>query len=925
MADFKNRKSIHLTSMIAHFFGRKRRFDDLSVSIQEHLEEKIEDLMEEGLTRRQAAQRAKREFGNVALIQERSREAWQWPRLESIWADVRYAVRQLSKSPGFAMTAILTLTLAVGANTAVFSLMNALLLRSLRVRDPQQLVLMKFDFGSWPPGGFNSSGYSGYEFSYPLFERFQKQDKVFSDVFGYASLGFKEKNVVLRMHGDTQQATGTMVTGGYFAGLGVIPELGRAIDGRDLSASAPRVAVISYAFWQRAFAGSRSALGQGVTLNSTPYTIIGVAPRGFGGVQPGIVDDLWIPISRSATLAPWGTGGLDDSPTISERWWWLTVIGRLQPGVSKMQAESALSAELVTTMKGLEGANPRPGKLPFIKLEDGSHGMPFMQELYAQPASLLMGLVGLVLLAACANLATLLLARASARQREIAVRLAVGASPARVWRQLLTESLLLSVTGGALGILVAPLATRAISAGMNTRGAEQLSLDMSLDHRVLLFTAAISIFTGLCFGIAPAWRSCRVDVNSALKDGATTETGRSRLPMRSLVVLQAAISTVLLIVSGIFLQSLAALRSQTTGFDQDHLLVFQLEPSQSGYAENQLTALYAQIERRLAALPGVRNVTTIGNRFISGWQNNLDVQIEGYTSPDHEDPNVLNNPGGAHFLATAGIPLRMGRDFTESDTAASPKVAIVNEAMAAKYFGARNPIGYHITFKPWKENPVLYTIVGVCADARYNSLRNEVRPTWYQAMAQEKAGDLKRVNFMLRASGDPAALISSVSAALRGIDSRLLATEMKTETEQIDISLGSERMFAELSTFFGALALLLAAIGLYGTLAYSVARREREMGIRLALGAERVGLVKLVLAQGLGLVLVGIVAGWAVSAVTGRLLAHVVEQVLFHVHTLDAFSFVGAALILLTLACAAAVIPARRAASTDPMRALRSE
>jgi predicted permease len=906
------------------FFGRQRRYDDLSVSIQEHIEERTEELMEEGLTRGAAERRARREFGNVALIEQRSREAWQWPRLESIWADVRYAFRQLRKSPGFVLTAILTLTLAVGANTAVFSLMDALLLRSLPVRDPQQLALMSYDFGSSPTGGFNSSGYSGYEFSYPLFQRFRRQDKIFSDVFGYASLGFKEKNLVLRMHGDTMQASGTMVTGGYFNGLGVTAALGRSIQESDLAPAAPRVTVISYAFWQRVFAGSASAIGQSVTLNSISYTIVGVAPRGFTGVQPGIADDLWIPISRTSNLAPWGVGGVDESQTASERWWWLTVMGRLRPGISKQQAASGLSTELVATMTALKDAKPSGAQLPFVKLEDGSRGMQLMQAFYAQPAALLMGLVGLVLLAACANLATLLLARASARQREIAVRLAVGASPARVWRQLLTESLLLSITGGALGILVAPLAMRAIASGIIT-GGNRYSLDLTLDTRVLFFTAALSILTGICFGLVPALRSSRVDVNSTLKDGAATDTGRSNLPMRSLVVAQAAISTMLLIVAGIFLQSLAGLRSQITGFDQGHLLVFHLDPTQSGYTGEQLPALYTQMEQRLAALPGVRNVTTIGNPFISGWQNNFDVQIEGYTAPDRQDPNVMNNAGGAHFLATAGIPLLMGRDFSESDTATSPKVAIVNESFAKKYFGARSPIGYHITFKPWKEDPVSYTIVGVCADAFYTSLRNGMKPTWYQAMAQQEMGYLKSVNFMLRANGDPAALTVSVVSAVRNVDARLLATDMKTESEQIDASLSSERMFAQLSTFFGALALLLAAIGLYGTLAYSVARREREMGIRLALGAERARLVRLVLAQGLRLVLVGIVAGWIASAVTGRALAHMIENVLFHVHALDAFSFVGAALILTTLACAAAVIPARRAASTDPMRALRSE
>ena len=507
-------------SWLQRIFRRRRIYDDLGEEVRQHLEAKTEQLMRiENLPRKEAEQAARRAFGNSTLVEERSREVWQWPKLESIWADTKYALRQLRKSPGFAITAILTLTLAVGANTAVFSLMDALLLRSLPVRNPRELVLFRYDFGSWPAGGFNSSGYSGYEFSYPLFERFRQQDQFFSDVFGYASLGFKEKNLVLRMGGETMQATGTMVTGGFFRGLGVTPVAGREIDDSDLSPSAPHVAVISYAFWQRTFANSPSAIGQSISLNSIPYTIIGVASPRFTGVQPGIVDDLWVPITRTPTLAPWGVGSIEESPTTSERWWWLSVIGRLRPGIDQRQAASALSPQLIATMATLKGAKPPSGKLPFIKLGDGGQGMPFMQETYAQPAKLLMGLVVLVLLAACANLATLLLSRASARSREIAVRLAVGASPVRIWRQLLTESLLLSVTGGALGILIAPSAMRAIAAGLTTRGSDRLSLDLTLDHRVLLFTTALSILTGLCFGIAPALRSSRIDVNSTLKDG----------------------------------------------------------------------------------------------------------------------------------------------------------------------------------------------------------------------------------------------------------------------------------------------------------------------------------------------------------------------------------------------------------------------
>ncbi len=735
------------------------------------------------------------------------------------------------------------------------------------------------------------------------------------------------------------------MTGGFFDGLGVAARVGRTIVDSDLSASAPHVAVISYAFWQRAFAGSPGVVGQSITLNSIPYTIVGVAARGFSGVQTGIADEVWIPITRTAMLAPWGVSSIDESPMTSERWWWLTVMGRLRPGVSREQAAAGAGTALVSTIANLNRQSEKEesgksetaknelapsGKLPFIKFEDGSRGMPFMEEEYSEPITLLMGLVGLVLLAACANLATLLLARASTRSREIAVRLALGASPVRVWRQMLTESLLLSFSGGVLGVAAAPLAMRAIAAGLTRRGSNGLSEGLILDHRVLLFTAGLSVLTGLCFGIAPAVRSGRIDVNSSLKDGAATDSGRSRLPMRWLVVAQAAISTVLLIVSGIFLHSLAELRRQATGFDEKHLLVFSLQPSQSGYNDGQLPALYAEIRERLAGLPSVTSATTLGNRLISGWQSNFEVQIEGYKAPDNQDPNVISNTVGADFLRTSGILLLMGRDFAESDTIASPKVAILNEAFAKKYFAAANPLGRHLQFKPWDagkvvDKPVSYTIVGICGDARYTSMRDEMKPTWYEAMGQQDGSHLKNVHFMLRSRGDPTAVTASVLAALRGIDPGLVASDIKTEAEQIDDSISSDRMFAQLSTFFGGLALLLAAIGLYGTLAYSVARRQRELGIRLALGAERRKVVSLVLSQGLRLVAIGIVAGWILSALAGKMLAHLTESVLFHVTMLDAVSFVGAAMVLACLAAVTAFVPARRAANTDPIEVLRAE
>ena len=719
-----------------------------------------------------------------------------------------------------------------------------------------------------------------------------------------------------------------MVTGGYFSGLGISPVAGRLLSESDLQPSAPRAAVIAYAYWRKQFGGSFAVLGESIGLNGQSYTVVGVAPPGFSGLQPGQLEELWIPVTDEVAIRPWQSDPPHGQSMFGSRQWsWLTVVGRLQPGVNPKQAQAALEPERASEVQDATGTRTAPisGKQLHFDVLQGGQGLQYIRKMYDRPAGILMALVVLVLIAACANLATLLLARASARSREIAVRLALGASRGLVMRQLLIESLLLSAAGGVCGILLAFAVTRSFGV-IPSRGIMDVSFDLTPDHTVLAFTVGASILTSILFGFVPALRSTHPDVNSALKGSAAGTTGaggRSSFALNQcLVVAQAAISVFLLIGSGLFLHSFERLRSQSTGFDSQHMLVFRLTPLQNGYTIAQLPDLYERVHQRLAALPGVHSVAEMRMRLVDNWISNGRVEIEGYKSPDSKEPNPLENFVGSRFLETAGIPLLAGRDFRDGDTTGAPKVAIVNQAFAEKFFAGKNPFGGHINFKNEAGQHVAFAVVGICRNTVYASLHAPIQPTWYIPFQQSPdPRSTETTNFALRANSDPGLLANSVRTALHQIDPGLLIGDLRTQTEQIDNSIAFDRTFAELSMFFGVLALLLAAIGLYGILSLNVARRTRELGIRVALGAKRGTLLRSVLAQSRGWVLTGIVLGIAMAALSG----HIVSSLLFGVQPLDWVSFLSAALLLVVVAVLAASLPARRAASIDPMQALRTE
>lgn len=901
-------------------FRREQQEQELADEMESHLALHIEDNLRSGMTPEEARRDAILKLGGVEQTKQAYRERRTLPILENLLRDVRYALRQLQKSPGFAMTAILTLALGIGANTAIFTLMDAALLRSLPVKQPDRLFILNWKANTWPDN-LTLTGYFYYEFSYPMFERFQKEHRIFSSVFGFAPLGMKEGNVAVGLHGHTTAATGSMVTGGYFAGLGVAPVLGRAITESDARQGAAPVAVISYGYWQRVFAGSTSALGQHITLNAQPYTIVGVAPPKFFGLQAGRQDDIWVPVVETKALHPWASNPpiASQSMFTSPQWWWLTVLGRLQPGVTQQQAVATLTPVLQSGFQDAFGPL-KPENQPSMEIISGSRGLGYLEDFYTEPLHILMGIVALLLLATCAGLATLLLARAAARCKEISIRMATGATRARVIRQLLTESVLLSGCGGGLGLLLAFALAHSL-ATLIASGDYPLHVDVSPDPLVLAFTAAASVLTGILFGLAPAWRATRVDLVASLKETTGTYLGEvhHRFTLgKVLIVLQVAASMLLLVGAGYMLRSLQKLEHQNIGIARDHRLVFSIDPTVNGYNNRQQLQIYQTVLSRLQSLPGVKSATTVNVRLISNWFSNGNVDIEGYRPADRNKPLIFFDGVGPQFLETTGIRLLVGRDINDHDTPTSPKVAIINQDMAEKYFGGRNPIGLHITRELGNGKTMTYQIVGICANAKYTSLRDPIAPTFYYPDTQQHSHGM---TFYLRTYGDPNALVPDVRHVVHDLDPSLLVKDIRSQSDQIDESIVPERMLARLTSFFGALALPLAAIGLNGTLAYAVNRRSQEIGIRMALGAGRGQVVRLVVVETIVLVCLGIAVGIPVAIACAEL----VSSQLYGIQRFDLPTLIGASAVLLLTAVLSGYFPAARAASIDPMRALRAE
>ena len=837
--------------------------------------------------------------------------------MTTLLQDVRYAIRILLKSPAFAAIAVATLALGIGANTAIFSLMDAVLLKSLPVKNPQQLALFTWDDNKWPPP-YSQTGYdSRFSFSYPQYEMFRKESKTLSNVFAFTPLGSNVENTAITIDGEASLANGLMVSGDFFNGLGVTPLLGRGITDQDEDRGAPRVAVISYEYWTRQFARDPEIIGKSIELNGLPCTIVGVTPQSFYGAQPGMRPDLYIAFDDLPNLRPWSEKPHgSDSALTARDWVILNIMGRLRPGVRKQQAQAELNI-LFHNFITADWKPAKPDDVPAFTLMAASQGIPNLREDYKQPLEVLMVLVGLSLLIACANVATLLLSRASARQKEISVRLAIGASRGRLVRQLLTESVLLAVAGGAIGLLFAGWGTSMLLA-MYAGGSTQIALDVKPDATVLLFTFGVAVLTGILFGLAPALRASRLDLASVMKDSATSTTaGREKHRLgNALVVAQVAASVVLLVGAGLFVRTLVNYERQNYGFNQEHLLMFGVDGTRQGYQGEKLINLYSQIQDKLEALPGVSNATALNSSVFGGWSSNTVISFEGRATKGENPMRWLRV--GPDFFRTLQIPVLLGRGIERSDTLASPRVAVVDENFVKKYFPNENPVGQRFSLGQQLDPKSTIEIVGVSKPAELTNVHANPRPKAFLAYAQFPQY-LDTMYFELRTVGEPSTVVSEVRGAVSGIDPGLPLMGLKTQTEQRDKALVQERLFARLSGFFGLLALALAIIGLYGTMAYAVARKTHEIGIRMALGANPGDVLRMVI--GRGITLAG--TGAAIGIVVAYWAARLASSLIFGVTPDDPWTFAGAAAALVLVALMACYIPARRAMRVDPMVALR--
>ena len=907
--------------------------------------------------------------------------------MNTLLQDLRYGLRMLIKSPGFAAVAILTLALGIGANTAIFSLIDGILMRTLPVRDAQSLVVLKWRARK-TPDRHNSSSYGdcnqSYEpnggaatscsFSEPFFNDVAAHVDAFSHVAAFANGG----QLDLSGNGTASVLTSEAVSGDFFSMLGVRAAAGRLIQPGDDTVSAQPVVVLSYRYWKEHFGGSPSAVGRVVRLNNVPFTIIGVADAQFESLSPGRVHDVWVPLDAlpQLTTQSWAKTRRTDIYS-----WWLVIIGRLKPGVARLQAQAEVSTlfrnEMVHGAKPLSKPEDDP-RVDALPAEDGLTGAKteISTELYV-----LMMAVGIVLLIACANVAGLLLSRATARQKEMAVRLALGAGRKRIVRQLLTESIFLSMIGGALGILFAIWGTHAIVSLFTSSSDEAFGFSPGIDGRVLLFTFAAAMLTGIIFGLAPAFRGTRVDLTPALKEGAGGSAAEGRAGGRwfslgnGLVVAQVALAVVVLVGAALLVRTLQNLKNVDPGFDTRDLLTFSLDPALIGYKTPQIDGFYRDLQERIAALPGVESVSYSNSTLLSGSLWETGFHLKGTPKDQESDADYL--PVGANFFAMMHMQMLSGRNFNSEDfagaeaaeikerereaaeeareaglpapgastagaaanasaaaagkaggaTAATDSAAneapvpvIVNKLFVQKYFPKVNPLGVNFGAREadaakgdWASPG--WTIVGVVSNAKYQDLRSEMDPTMY---VPSSGGG---TSFEVRTRANPTAMTASIRSVVSQMDGNLPVFDVHTQSELIDQLLYQERMIAKLSGFFGALALVLACVGLYGLLSYEVSRRTREIGIRMALGAQQRDVLRLVVGQGILLAIVGAAAGIGVALGVTRYL----KSMLYDIHANDPATMVGVAVLLTLVALAACYIPARRATRVDPMVALRYE
>lgn len=892
--------------------ARGEKFDrELQEEMRLHREAKEKELIAQGVNERDASYAANRAFGNATVLRERGREAWGWEWVEHLVQDANYGVRGMLRSPGTTLVALLSLALGIGANTAIFSLMDAVVLKSLPVKDPGQLVL----FGDGLDQGISDGFPNPFLYSYPFYREMQRKNQVFSEVAAAFSMtdrvhGFVEGRT------DAEPMNILLVSGTYFPMLGVAAEMGRMLTAEDdRSKGENAVAVVSYGWWTHNLARDPAVLSKKLNIGSTVFSIVGVAPPKFFGTTVGQAPDIWIPLSMQKNIPP-GWDGYDDNMFES-----LHLMARVKPGVTIEEASANANVLFQQILRGFSGAPLNQENLQKldktrVELKSMATGYSRLRYMFSEPLAILMGVVGLVLLIACANIANLLLARSTARARELAVRQALGAGRSRLIRQLLTESLVLAIAGAALGVAFASGASRLLLL-MVSDGREAIELNVGLDTRLLLFTLGVTLATALLFGTIPAFRATRLTLTDSLKEGRGQSDGPAKGRLATaLVVSQVALSLVLLVGAGLFVRSLVNLTNVDTGFQKENVIRLSIDAGSVGYKEDdRLAGMYRSIEERVKQLPGVRAASFSLFTFNEGTWNNS-IWVQGYLS-GHRDVNVHHNAVGTGYFAAMGIPLLAGRTFGPQDTATSPKVGIIGESMARTLFPNGSPIGQRYG-RGGPEHAGDTEVIGVAKDVKYNSLDETQQAGDYLPYTQN-VRYLK--DFEVRYTGDSSAMVSAVRQAIHEVDGTLPISEVMTLDEQVARSVTNQRLLAQLSAFFGLLAIFLSCVGIYGLMSYVVTRRTNEIGIHMALGADRSRVVRMVLSGAMLQIGAGLLIGIPVALAGGRALAHQ----LFGVKSYDPAVLSAAVGMLVVSALVAGLVPAMRAASIDPMRALRSE
>ncbi len=903
-------------------FRREELDGEVSEELRFHISAYAEDLMRAGMPRDEAVRRARAELGSVAAVRENTRQSWGTRWFDELRGDLRYALRMLARSPGFTAVAVGSLALGIGANTAIFSVTQHVLLDRLHVPHPGDLRLLEWTskkpgvvhsvWGDWNKGW---DGVYSSSFSYPIYEELRKQNRDMDDLFAFKGAGRMDVTV----DGQAEVVQSELVSGNYYQQMQVEPQLGRALGPADDQPEAAPAITISDAYWAKRFNRSPSAIGRSITVNLQPVTIVGVNPRGFTGAKSvQNSPEIFAPLAMEPRLI--GSRVWSDSLLSSPRHWWLQIMARTKAGASDATAQ----AQLTTTLQSAVTALMKPtasDSLPRLVVTDGSRGQQEAARELAQPLYVMMALVGMVLLLACANIANLLLARSSARQREMSVRLALGAGRGRILRQVLTESVLLALCGGALGLLLGYLGQHALLLLTADSSGEASPMPTSFSWAVFAFNAGLSLLTGLLFGMLPAWRSTRTEVQSGLKDSMQTTTRRRRgYAGKAIVGFQVALSMLLVAGAGVFLRTLVNLNRIDPGFDTRNLVLFDIDPPMSRYTGTKTADLFQQIEERLAALPGVESVSAATPPLLANNQSNDDFIPTGTVVRKGDSTAEFDSDVGRSYFTTMRIPMLAGRTFTSGDTSTSPRVAIVNDLLAKKYWGSANPIGRTFTTSDMHDQRLLYTVVGVCANTHYAQLRADPPPIFF--LNYKQAPELAwGITFVVRTRSPRAAIAPSLRAAVRSVDRDLPLIDVRTQTEQIDQITTEERVLADLTGGFGLLALVLASIGIYGIMAYSVAQRTNEIGIRMALGAQPARVLRMVLGEASWIT----AAGMAVGLAGALALVRLITSMLYGFKPWDPATFAASAAALAAVALVASWIPARRAAGVDPMRALRHE